>query len=500
MVTKYHLFQKHRHKNYNYVDNITKTYIEMGGCLLHIYPLLGTYDSAGNLNLIEDGKFISDSVLNENNRRKYSHTTYDLWATTTMNPPNYSFTYAGISILDGDVQEFSLHYNSMIAALGRKIIVGDVIEMTWQRDLDVLGKNKGQNKFYYVTSSERDENGWGPEWHYHLWKLKCKPIYDGPEFADLFQKDESPIGGEDGFYEEIGSENGGGGLDADASQNNQLQDQVDDILKEAEGEDGNEENGWNATGVSYRLYDEHHVFLDIRDKYYIGEYDKAIGIDGIPNELTCEEVDFGESFPRDIPEGHYFLRTDFMPPKLFKRIAEKTMTNTINIIYEDIRIVNAELNVNGKNFDGSINDNGSIVGSIIKDKVYINGTYIGCVTDSGKIIANNGTIIGTIEQEEHIHRMGWSLEPLEHDRRERWTGVPMRLRRAINNEQSFVNAEGDVEPMRQNIKDLANRRVKKEHNRPRPWNKELQQEIEDETSEHFHIIGMDYPSEEEETY
>lgn len=498
MTTKYHLFQKYRHKNYKYVDDITKTYIEMGGCLIHIYPLLGTYDSNGNLHLIEEGKITSDSVLNENNKRKYSHTTYDLWATTTMNPPNYSFTYAGISILDGDVQEFSLHYNSMIAALGRKIVVGDVFEMTWQRDLDVLGKNRGQNKFYYVTSSERDENGWGPEWHYHLWKIKCKPVYDGPEFSDLFQTDESPVGGEDGFYEEIGSENSGGGLDPNASQNDKLQEQVDEILKEAEGEDGNEDNDWNASGVSYRLYDEHHVFLDIRDKYYIGEYDKAIGIDGIPNELNCEEVPFGESFPKDANEGDYFLRTDFLPPKLFKRITEKDVSNTINIVYEDIRIVNGDLSINGKNFDGSIKFNDELVGSILKDKVYINGYYIGYVTETGKIVANNGVIIGTIEQEEHIKRMGWSLEPLEHDRRERWTGVPMRLRRTVNNTQSFINGEGEEESMRQNIKDLMNRRVKKEHNQPRPWNPTLVNDIEEETFERHHIIGMDYPSEEEE--
>ena len=34
--------------------------------------------------------------------------------------------------------------------------------------------------------------------------------------------------------------------------------------------------------------------------------------------------------------------------------------------------------------------------------------------------------------------------------------------------------------MRQNIKDLVKPRVKKEHYNPRPWNKELQQQIEDD--------------------
>ena len=172
---------------------------------------------------------------------------------TNMNPPNFSWNYAGINILDTNVQEFSVHYNAMIAAIGRKIIVGDVIELPWQRDIDVLGKEKAQSKFYVITESAREESGWGPNYHFYTWKLKAKPVMDSPEFSDLFN-DGNTTGGEDGFYEDLGSINGGGGMDKDASQDSQLQDQVDEILKEAEGEDGSEENGWETSGVSYRLY------------------------------------------------------------------------------------------------------------------------------------------------------------------------------------------------------------------------------------------------------
>lgn len=496
MTTKYHLFQRQRSKNYNYIDNVVKTHIEMGGCLINVYPLIGVIGTDGIVTEITSANdiMVSDIVLNENNKRKYSHTTYDLWATTNMNPPNFSFTYAGISILDGDVKEFSLHYNSMIATLGRKLIVGDVIELTWQRDIDVLGSNEAQNKFYVVSESLRDEQGWGPEWQYHLWKIKCKPIMNSPEYADLFNI-ENTTGGEDGFYANPGDIYGGGGLSESMNQDNKLQDQVDKLLQEAEGEDGSEENGWTTSGVSYRLHDEHHIFLDVNGEYYIQNNQNIVGIDGIPAESTCELVKYGDTFPKDVKENDYFVRTDYMPPRLYKRIVKKQVENVINIQYGDIKISEGHLNCIGKNFDGSIIYNNELVGSIDRDKVFVHGIFIGMTTESGKIITTKGEIIGQIEEKVLSEKKGWALQ--EYDRREKWTGVPFALRKHINNEETFTNDEGYVENMRQNIKNVAKARVKKEHLNPRPWNKTIQQQLLDERNEYHNIIGMDYSGEDE---
>ena len=35
---KYHLYKKYRSKTYNYIDNSVRSYFEMGGTLVHIYP------------------------------------------------------------------------------------------------------------------------------------------------------------------------------------------------------------------------------------------------------------------------------------------------------------------------------------------------------------------------------------------------------------------------------------------------------------------------------
>ena len=496
---KYHLYKKYRSKTYNYIDNSVRSYFEMGGTLVHIYPLLGVVDSKGNVTDITatNEAIVSDVVLNENNKRKYSHTTYDMYVTLTLNPPNFSWTYAGINVIDGDVLEMCLHYNMMVETIGRKIIVGDVIECSFMRDLDVLGKERAQNKFYVVTESLRDENGWDPSSQYHLWKIKCKPVMNSPEFADLFntEVDENgnpaPVGGEDGFYVPPGDPNGGGGLDPDSTQDDKLQDQVDEILDEAEGEDGTPENGWNATGVSYRLWDEHQAFLDMNGKYYKVNGDpNLIGIDGIPAEKNCDEVPFGEAFPKDSKEGDYFVRTDFYHPILYKRVYEKTQYHSANIYYDDIRITDAVVELIGNGYStGSIkSSDNKLIGSIDKDRVYIDGKYIGYTTETGKVVSNSGLIIGEITARDIIHKRKWVA--VGEDIRERWTGVPAMLRNAINNENKFVNEEGEVENMRQNMKTVANRRVKKEHNNPRPWNKKLQQQIANETGEVYDIIGI----------
>ena len=321
----FHHYQKDRSKNYNYIDRVVKSYIEHGGALFHIHKLIATIDSNGNENPIDDGLSIGDSVLNENPYRKYSKEVYDLWGVTRMNTPKFSFNFDGLSILDGDEKEITVHYNSMVAQLNRKIIVGDVVEISWLRDLDILGSEKAQNKFYQVTSSERDENSWDATYRFHLWKIKIKPITDSSEYKDLFNYNE-----ENTFYEEQGSINGGGGMNPENTTNYMDLILNDKILEEAE-----------EKGPSHRLHDEHHVYLDLVSTLY-DKNGRFIpdGIDGIAKELNCEDIPYGDSFPnsKEVSIGSYFLRIDYMPCRLFRReFNEETNNGYWKLIEMDSR-------------------------------------------------------------------------------------------------------------------------------------------------------------------
>ena len=311
MPNRYHLYQKQRGKDYAYIDRVIRDQIEMGGCLLNLYKWLGSYKPDGTFLPIEDG-IVSDSVLNENSHRKYSHTTIDIYGAMQMNAAQFSFNFGGYSVLDGDEKEITFHYNSMIDMVGRKIIVNDVLEMTWFRDNDLIGSDKSVNKFYVVTSADVDEKGWDPHWGYHLWKIKCKPLTNTVEFQDLFNDDTfGPQGGEDGFYENPNANEGGGGFD-DANTNDEgLQYENDENLKIAEDM------------VAFREYNEHHLLLDNLKVIVDKDGNKFIyGLDGIPVNKNINGVPFGTYFPdaSEYEDGDYFLRIDFDPPRLYKRI------------------------------------------------------------------------------------------------------------------------------------------------------------------------------------
>lgn len=302
-TTGFHLYQKERSQNYNYIDRVVKNFFEMGGALYHVYPLRAIVDNNGVEHEIgKEGLYVTDNVFVENSKRKYARETYDLYGVTQMQQPTWTQIFSGLSDLDGDEKKLWLHYNSMIAQLGRKIIIGDVIEISWQRDLDILGKDYAANKFYQVTSSERDEASWAANYKFHIWLLKLKPITNSPEFEDLFN-----YGDEDEFYEPVDSENGGGGLDPDLVKGNNELDIMDKNLEEAEKD------------VSFRLHDEHHVYMEKdTDPTKTGVW-IPIGIDGIPAELNAEDVPMGNNFPQNPKVGDYYLKTNFNPPRLYVR-------------------------------------------------------------------------------------------------------------------------------------------------------------------------------------
>ena len=46
-TTGFHLYQKERSQNYNYIDRVVKNFFEMGGALFHVYPLRAIVDNNG---------------------------------------------------------------------------------------------------------------------------------------------------------------------------------------------------------------------------------------------------------------------------------------------------------------------------------------------------------------------------------------------------------------------------------------------------------------------
>lgn len=315
----FHLFQNGHQINYQYTDKVVRSYMNMGGALFNIYKFEKVKKADGTTVPIEQFS-VSNPIFNENSGRIYSKEAYDLYGVTLMNQPQFSFSFAGISGLDTDEKEISFHYNSMVEQLGRKLIIGDVIEWTWLRDLDVLGNDaRGFNKFYVVTDSARDEKGWSANYTYHLWKIKCKPITLSAEFQDLINKGDGSrpgsgdgINGGEGIYQPNGQVPPGTGngdiVPGEENTSGQEDNQnkiMDEILDMAEEQ------------VSFKRYNQHHIYID-EDTHNAFEPYVLLG-DGIPDNMNAVDVPYGDYFPSKPNVGDYFLRIDYDPPRLFKR-------------------------------------------------------------------------------------------------------------------------------------------------------------------------------------
>ena len=80
----------------------------------------------------------------------------------------------------------TIHINSSVKTLGRKILSGDVVEFPHLIDEYALNDYSVALKRYYVVEDvNRAAEGFSQTWYPHLYRVKLKQIYDGQEFSDI---------------------------------------------------------------------------------------------------------------------------------------------------------------------------------------------------------------------------------------------------------------------------------------------------------------------------
>jgi hypothetical protein len=285
--------------DYNFIDRIVGEHLYAGGTGVHIHKYLGVHEtpdsgdatrpsSAG----LDSEVFIQDLLFLENRDRKYDTNIYELRGQyNILDNDQYDLTQFG-AFLSNDTIFLTFHIESMVEALGRKLMPGDVIELPHLRDDLLLGSEDAVNRFYVVQDGARPAEGFDPRWWPHLWRIKCGPISDSQEYRDILG-----TGEEEGDLRNLISKY-------------QTEININDaILAQAEKD--------VPFDPQYR--NKAHLYFDpeVPDKPTVG-FDFG-GADGTPvNGLSI--VGSGSSFPTTgVNEGDYFLRTDFSPNRLFKK-------------------------------------------------------------------------------------------------------------------------------------------------------------------------------------
>jgi hypothetical protein len=321
--------------DYKFIDNIIREQFYIGGTSCFVHKYLGPTEVNGEVvqgqpRYEEDGvtpvlnadgtqamdydggeTMIQDVLFLENRDRRYAPDVIDLRGVYTLSDTEFDLRQFGL-FLENDTINIMFHLNDMVSLIGRKLMNGDVIELPHQRDEYVLGEDKPAiNKFYVVEEGSRPAEGYSQTWFPHLWRVKCKPMTASQEYQDILDQNAlDPFGLETDKKLQNVMSNVGLELGINAA-----------ILEEAK------------VHVSARNFDTRQFYVVPGDE--LGTQAPWIFAgDGVPPN-NAALVGSGNSFPLTAKEGDFFLRTDYDPHSLFKRIGSKWTRIEIDYRQED---------------------------------------------------------------------------------------------------------------------------------------------------------------------
>jgi len=144
---------------------------------------------------------IQDLLFLENRDRKYDADVYVLRGYYRVNDNDFDLTQFGL-FLTGDTIFLTVHLNDMVEKLGRKLMVGDVIELPHLKDYYPLDDSieVALKRYYVVQDATKSAEGFSPTWWPHLWRVKLQPLVDSQEYKDILniikagEETDTPIG------------------------------------------------------------------------------------------------------------------------------------------------------------------------------------------------------------------------------------------------------------------------------------------------------------------
>ena len=220
------MWKKGRYTDYSFIDrNIAEQY-NIGGVDMWLYAYVGPKKIPTN----SDGTMtsgtgqldvtsIGDLIFGEAAQREYNLQAITLSAVYQVQEATPDLKMPGI-FFNFNTMDITVHYNTMMQLVGRKIMPGDVLELPNLRDFDVIGKDSGLNRFYVVQDSFRTSEGYSVTWQHHIFKLRVKPLTDSPEYSDILGNNNYPDDPDD-------PNNGNGNSTGGGSQNSNYDKEMD---------------------------------------------------------------------------------------------------------------------------------------------------------------------------------------------------------------------------------------------------------------------------------
>ena len=331
------LYRPQKGNDYNFIDKQVYEMFTVGGTDLHIHKYLGPenpsdaqatadkpqYDSVKETN-------IQDLLFLENRDRKYDPDVYTMRGIYNVQDIDFNLSQFGL-FLSNDTLFLTIHINSSVKTLGRKIMPGDVIELPHLKDEYAANDYAfALKRFYVVEDVNRAAEGFSQTWYPHLYRLKLKQIVDSQEFKEIL---------------DLPAEEGADNTLRDLLSTYEKEMQINNaVLAQAEADapkSGYETTHYftmqaDANGRTELVDTDGDSVPDTMKSPSRPGYNGYLLGDGIP--VNGEAFGHGIQFPNNTQEGDFFLRTDFSPNRLFRYDGQRwvkqednvrmTMTNT----------------------------------------------------------------------------------------------------------------------------------------------------------------------------
>lgn len=321
------LYRPEKGNDFRFLDRAINEQFQIGGTDVFLHKYLGPVNpqegestpTTPNVNVHNPELGIQDLLFLENRDRHYSENVYVLRGIYTLQDIDFNLSQFGL-FLQNDTILITFHLRSSYDAIGRKIMAGDVIELPHQKDEYALDESLvALKRFYVVSEVSRPASGYSQTWYPHLIRAKCQPLVDTQEFKEILDK-------------ESGAEDGSTLRDLLSTYQQSL-DINDQIVAQAEADVGksgydtehlyvvplkdketvdvvdgtNTEINASTTNVDASI-----ILNSPSNNYYVG----YLTGDGIPPNGAA--YSFGITFPSDANKGQFFLRTDYLPNRLFR--------------------------------------------------------------------------------------------------------------------------------------------------------------------------------------
>ena len=317
------IYKPEKGNDYKFFDRNIKEQFTVGGTDIYLHKYIGPANPASADATADKPRYdavketnIQDLLFLENRERKYDADVYIVRGIYNVQDMDFNLSQFGM-FLSNDTVFMTVHLNDTVERIGRKIMSGDVIELPHMKDDFSLDENIpiALKRFYVVEDVNRAAEGFSQTWWPHLLRLKLKSIVDSQEYRDI-----------------LGDAQTSGSLASYMSTYNKEKTINTAIVQQAEADAP--KSGFNYKQFYVAPIDERgnirtdnvnssgsittnktvNAVIDTPASSYYGFYYNG---DGIPP--NGNPAGFGTSFPTtNVDKGDYFLRTDFLPNRLFR--------------------------------------------------------------------------------------------------------------------------------------------------------------------------------------